>query len=182
MREEKLRELLNKLADATTEPVRPDLDEDIRHQIPHRLVRHRVNWNTISIIIDLRLSRSVAAAVIIITIFLWASFLGGWNTSPDQMYEDSKLLIQYGLAGENAGRADVLASLEKFHKHLADRGRTVTYYGQSADPDDRNIVLMHWKLPDGRYRVIFNDLSARSICPATLIRLQTYMLEKQMER
>jgi len=181
MREDKLRELLNKLGDFTVEPVRPDLDEDIRHQIPHRLVRHRVSWNTFSIIIDLRLSRSVAAAVIIITMFLWASFLGGWNGSADQMYQDSLLLLKYGLAGKDVGRAEAMQSLEKFHKMLADQGKTVTFYGKGADPDDNHIILMHWRLPGGRYRVIFNDLSTRTVEPATLIRLQDYMLEKHTQ-
>jgi len=181
MREDKLRELLNMLGDFTVEPVRPDLDEDIKHQIPHRLVRHRVSWNTFSIIIDLRLSRSVAAAAIIITMFLWASFLGGWSGSADQMYQDSLLLLKYGLAGENVGRAEALQSLDNFHKMLVDQGKAVTFYGDGADADDNHIILMHWILPDGKYRVIFNDLSSKTVAPATLITLQAYMLEKHKQ-
>ena len=181
MRDQRLKELLSELADFTTEAVRADLDEDIRHQIPFRLVRHKVHWNTFRIIIDLRLSRSVAAAVIIISISLWASFLGAWNTSPDQVYQDSKLLIKYGLAGEDVGRDDVLASLEDFYKHLAGRGTDVTYYGNSTDPDNNYAVLMHWRLPDGRYRVIFDDLSSKTVSPAVVITLQAYMLKKHLE-
>jgi len=160
MRDERLQDMLRRLADFTTEPVRANLDEDIRHQIPHRLVRHRVNWHTVSIIIDLRLSRSVAAAVVIITMFLWVNFLGGWHTSADKMLQDSKLLIRYGLAGENVGREETISSLEDFHKILANQGRPV---------------------PDGGYRVIFNDLSCRTVTPDTLILLQARMVEKKME-
>ena len=182
MREEKLKELLNRLGDFTAEAVRADLDEDIRHQIPQRLVRHRVNWNTFSIIIDLRVSRSVAAAVIIVTMLLWASFLGAWNGSADQMYQDSLLLLKYGLSGEKIGRSDALASIENLHKILAEQGKTVTYYGKEADAEDNHIILMHWVLPDGRYRVIFNDLSIRTVAAPTLILLQDYMLEKELKR
>lgn len=181
MRNEKLTELLSKLAKFTTEPVREDLDEDIRHQIPYRLVRHKVNWNTFSVIIDLRLSRSVAAAVIIISVSVWASFLGAWSTSPNQVFQDSKLLMKYGWDGEKAGRGEVLASLEEFYMHLAERGEKVTYYGKSADGDDDYAVLMHWKLPDGKHRVIFNDLTTMVVSPDTVIKLQAYMLKKHLD-
>jgi len=182
MRDDRLRNLLGKLADFTTEPVRDGLDEDIRHQIPYRLVRHSVTWNTFRIIIDLRLSRSVAAAVIIISISVWAAFLGAWSTSADQVLQDSKLLIQYGLSGKNVGRAEVLASLEDFCKQLAWRAKGVTYYGRSADPDDSYAILMHWRLPDGKYRVIFNDLTTKTVSPEVLVTLQSYMLGKHLEQ
>jgi len=181
MRDERLKELLTKLADFTAEPVRQDLDEDIRHQIPYRLVRHKVNWHTFRIMIDLRLSRSVAAAVIIISISLWATFLGAWSTSPNQVIEDGRLLMKYGWDGEKAGRGEVLKSLEDFCEHLAEQGEKVTYYGKIAEPDDDYAVLMHWKLPDGNHRVIFNDLTTMVVSPDTLIRLQTYMLKKHLE-
>lgn len=182
MREDKLTELLTKLADLTNEPVRPDLAEDIRRQIPQRLIRHKVNWNTFSIIVDLRLSRSVAAAVIIITLFFWGTFLGAWNTTAGQIYQDSKLLIGYGFAGENIGRSDVLASLETLQKQLSEQGRRAVFYGEGVDSDDAYSVLMHWKLPDDQYRVVFNDLSVRTVSPAVLIRLQAYMLEQRADR
>jgi hypothetical protein len=182
MRDERLKNLLGKLAEFTTEPVREDFDEDIRHQIPYRLVRHNVTWNTFRIMIDLRLSRSVAAAVIIISISVWASFLGAWNTSADQVIEDSKLLIKYGLAGKNTGRAEVLASLEDFCRHMSGRAKEVTYYGKSANPDDSYAVLMHWKLPDGKYRVVFNDLTTRTVSPEVLVTLQAYMLREHLEQ
>ena len=182
MRHERLQDLLSKMADFTTEPVRDGLDEDIRHQIPYRLVRHKVTWNTFRIMIDLRLSRSVAAAVMIISIAVWASFLGAWSTSPNEVFQDSKLLIQYGLAGENVGREDVLTGLEDFYKLMAGRNTDLTYYGKNAETDDSYAVLMHWKLPDGKYRVIFNDLSTRTVSPEVIITLQAYMLKKHLEQ
>ena len=75
----------------------------------------------------------------------------------------------------------MLAGLASFYEDLTKQGRDVTFYGESVDPDDRNTVLMHWKLSNGRYRIIFNDMSARTVSPAALIRLQDRMLKKQME-
>ncbi|MBN2136867.1 MAG: hypothetical protein JW720_03595 [Sedimentisphaerales bacterium] len=182
MRDEKLKELLNNLGDFTAEPVRTGLEDEIRRQIPYRLVRHRVTWNSFRIMIDLRLSRSVAAAVIIISISLWASLLAAWHTSADQIFADGKLLIKYSIAGQNAERQDTLASMEAFSRQLADRGADVTYYGETADPDNPYALLMHWRLPDGRYRVIFNDLSSKTVSPAVVITLQAYMLNQQPEK
>ncbi len=182
MRDEQLQELLGRLAEYTAEPAPAGLAENIRQQIPTRLVRHRINWETVNIIIDLRLNRSVAAAIIVLAMLLWASFLSGWYAGPEAVYQDSKLLLKYSIAGEKIGRSEVLASLEDFYKQLARQGKEVSYYGPPADLDDRNLLLMHWKLPDGNYRVIFNDLSSRIVTPAVLIRLQAYMLERQMGR
>lgn len=181
MRDEKLKKLLSKLADFTAEPVPDGLDEDIRHHIPYRLVRHKVNWHTFRIMIDLRLSRSVAAAVIIVSISVWATFLGAWSTSPNQILQDSKLLMKCGWDGEKAGRGEVLQSLEDFCAYLAEQGEKVTYYGRDTDPDNDYAILMHWKLSDGQHRVIFNDLSTMVVPPDTLIKLQTYMLKKHLE-
>ena len=83
MKEEKFKELLNELGRYTTEEVRPDLCEEIKQNIPSRLPRHKINWDTISIIIDFRLSRSIAAAVIIIAIALSISI---WDKSIPTAY------------------------------------------------------------------------------------------------
>ena len=98
MREEKLKELLNELADATVEPVRPGLTEDIKRQIPQRLRPHRGGMDTINIIIDLRINKLAAAAAIIITVALCANFLGGQGPAGEGIYQDSKLLAKYWLS------------------------------------------------------------------------------------
>ena len=43
MKEERLQKLLNGLAKATEEPVRPGLAEDIKDQIPHRFEDKQIN-------------------------------------------------------------------------------------------------------------------------------------------
>jgi hypothetical protein len=73
----------------------------------------------------------------------------------------------------------MLASLSKFYESLIQQGREVVYYGGPTNPADKYAVVMHWKLPDGRYGVIFGDLTARTISPDTLIRLQASMLREK---
>jgi len=180
MREDELKQALHQLARLTDEPVRPELAEEIRHQIPRRLVRHRVNWNSVGIIIDLRLSRAVAAAAIIVVMLVWGTFLGGWNTSAGQVYKDSVLLLKYGIAGEKTSREQVTAGLEDLRARLARQGKTVTFYGPSGDRDDKYLILMYWPTADDQYRVILNDLSVWTVSPKVLVQLQAYMLNKHL--
>ena len=179
MSEEKLGKLLNELADRTPGPVRPGLNEDIKHQIPQQLIPHRGGMDTVNIIINLRISKLAAVAAIIITMLLWASFFGERESTGDGIYQESKLLIKYCLGGADASRSEVLAGMSKLYQYLADQGKDVAYYGDSIDPDDSNAVLMQWKLSNGEYRVILGDLRTKTVSAEELIKLQTRMLQKQ---
>jgi len=180
MTEEKLKELLNELTDATAEPVRPGLNEDIKRRIPQPLMPHRGGWDTINIIIDLRVSKLAAAAVITLTTILLANFFGSRNSTGTDIYEDGKLLIEYIFrGGEQTHRSDVLAGLSKLQEALAQQGREFVYYDNKPDTEDMYAVVMYRKLPDGRYRVIFGDLTTKTVSADTLIMLQTRMLQKK---
>lgn len=175
--QEKLPKLLNELADATAaEPVADGLAEDIKQQIPHRLAAHRGGMNTVNIMIDLRISKLAAAAVIIITMFLCASFLGGWDSTGGGIYQESKTLVRYLLG--DAGKGDVLAGRTRY-EYLASQGKDIVYYGDSIDSADKDAVLMHLKLSDGKYKVIFADLRTEVVTAEELIKLQAQMLQKK---
>ena len=102
-KEQELKELLNQLSDATTEPVPPALGEDIKRQIPHRLSHHRAGMDTINIIIHLRINKLAAAAAIIITIIFCATFLGGRDSTGGGVLKDSMLFIKYWAIGTFCG-------------------------------------------------------------------------------
>ena len=183
MKEEKLVKLLNELTERTTEPVRPGLAEEIKHHIPEKLAPHRVGMDTINIIIDLRISKLAAAAVIIITMILLANFFGGrGSTSDGGIYQNSKLLIEYCLSGSDADRSGVLAGASKLYEHLVGKGEEVVYYGDSIEAGDSNAVLMQWRISDGEYRVIFGDLRTKTVGGEELIKLQARMLQKKVKR
>jgi hypothetical protein len=173
-KEEELKELLNELAQKTTEPVRPGLAADIKHQIPYRLLHHRGGIDTINIIIDLRINKLAAAAAIIMTIIFCAAFLGGRDSTGGNVLKDSMLLIKYwGGVAENSVSTGRLK-----YEHLLDRGEDVVWYGDLLNPKDRNAVLMQRKLPDGKYEVMFVNGHQKQVTADELIKLLSEMLHK----
>jgi len=175
MKEEQIHELLNELGRRATEPVRPDLGEEIKQRIPHRLSRHKIGWDTVNIIIDLRLSKSVAAAVIIITMILLLNLFGARDSTGGGIIKDSMLLIKYwGGSGE-----DHVSITRSKYEHLLDRGENVIWYGHSIDVKDANAVLMQRKLPDGEYELTFADGNEKQVNSEQLVKLLTRMLEKR---
>jgi len=61
---------------------------------------------------------------------------------------------------------------------LLHKGKDVVYYGDSIDPDNSDALLLRWKLSEGKYKVIFGDLSAKTVTAEELIELQAQMLRK----
>lgn len=176
MRNEKLARLLNELTQRPAEPVRADLAEDIKQQIPQQLIPHSAA-DTISIIIDLRVSKLAVAAVIIITMVLCAHFFGSINSTGGGIYQDGGMLVRYFLG--DVGKSGMQAGASRFYEYLVHQGREVVYYADSIGPADSNAVLIHWKLPNGRYGVVFGDLHEREVSAEELIKLQARMLQKK---
>jgi hypothetical protein len=179
MNEEKLEKLLNELAEATEETAPLYLAEEIKHQIPQRLLPHRGGMNSINIIIDLRISKLAAAAAIIVAMILFASFFGGQSQDGDGIYQSGKMLLKYCFGGTYTGGDAILATARLKYEHLTQTGKDVVYYGDSVDSRDSNAVLIQWKLSDNEYRVVFGDLREATVSAEELIRLQSRMLQKR---
>jgi len=175
MKEEQIKKLLNELGPRITEPVRPGLGEEIKQRIPHKLSRHKIGWDTVNIIIDLRLSKSVAAAAIIITMILLLNLFGGRELTGGGIIKDGMLLIKYwGGSGE-----DQVSIYRSRYEHMLDRGENVIWYGYSIDVKDANSVLMQRKLPDGKYQLTFVDGHEKQVNSEQLVELLTRMLERR---
>ncbi|MBN1393267.1 MAG: hypothetical protein JW947_10760 [Sedimentisphaerales bacterium] len=174
MSEEKLEKMLNELVEATSEPAPSYLSEEIKRQIPRDLSQHRVGLGNISIIINLRVSKLAAAAAIVITLILFANFFWGRGQESGGILRSGKLLVEY-LGGPD--RSNVLAAKSRY-EYLAQTGKAVVYYGDIVDPRDTSAVLIQWKLPDGRYRVVFGDLREETVSAEDIILLQARMLRK----
>ena len=174
MEKEGLKELLNELAGVTAEQVRPGFNEEIKRQIPQQLSPHKGGTDTIHIVINLRISKLAAAAVIIITILLCASLFGGRDWISEGIVDG----VRDSLAWLGASRADVLAVRSKY-EDLIRQGKHVVYYGDSIDPGDNSAILMQLKLPDGKYRVVFGDGSTTIVNAEELIELLSRMLQKR---
>ncbi len=174
-KEQDLKELLNQLSDATTEPVPLALGEDIKRQIPHKLSHHRAGMDTINIMIHLRINKLAAAVAIIITIIFCATFLGGANSTGGGVLQDSMLFIKYWATAETAN----ISAVKSRYDRLLGRGEDVVWYGDRITIKDSSTVLMQRKLPDGMYEVMFIDGHEKQVTAEELIPLLTKMLQKK---
>jgi hypothetical protein len=180
----KITELLSGWSRKLTESVRPGLAQEIKQRIPDRLAPHGIG--TINIVIDLRASRIAVAAAILIGLAVLAGVVGS-RGGIFQAYRDSKLFVKYALVGEDAYRGESLGDLMNLRDNLMSQGREVTYYGDRGGPKDGMTILMQWKIADAndpngtagtKYGIVMGDFSAQTVTPATLIRLQSRMLQR----
>jgi len=175
---EEIENLLAKLTDATAEAVRPGLAGDIKQQIPPRLALHKSGTNTINIMVDLRVSKFAAAAVIIIAMALMAHFFGNGDFSGN-MYQDGRAIVKHFFGGD-AEEANLWSAVSEFYGHLSSKGMNAVFYDGSIG--QKEAVLMYWRLADGDYKVIFGDLSAKTVNAEELISLQSQMLQKYRKK
>jgi hypothetical protein len=177
MREEQLKKSLSELAKETTETIRTGLAEDIKQHIPRPLNTHKRGMDTINIIIDLRINKLAAAAIIIMTMILLASFFSGRGSPGNNIYQDSKMLIAYFL--QNHAEKSELLAVKSRYEHLLGKGEQAVYYGDNAKLNDYSTVLLQWKLPDGNFKVITGDLQEKIVSAEQLIELLSNMLQKK---
>ena len=175
MKEEQINELLNELGRRATEPVRPGLGEEIKQRIPHRLSRHKIGWDTVNIIIDLRLSKSVAAAAIIVTMILLLNLFGGRDFTSGGLFKDGMLLINYWRGADE----DHVSIARTKYEHLLDRGESVIWYGDSIDVKDANSVLIQHKLLNSKYELTFVDGHKKQVNSEQLVKVLARMLENR---
>lgn len=74
--------------------------------------------------------------------------------------------------GEVIQKIMPLMSLWAFYGILAEQKREPAYYGDAVTPETPHAVLLRWKLDDGRYRVVFGDLSATDVSAEELAVLE----------
>ncbi len=179
MKDERIEKLLYELADAASEQPRAELAEDIKNRIPQQLSHLKKKMDTVNIIIDLRVNKLAAAAVIIVSMILLANIFSGKDTGGAGLLQESKLLIRYFLAKDNDRTGDVLPEMSNIYKTLIEEGKEAVYYGGMVSAADGNSVLMHWKLADDKYRVIFTDSRIKTVNADELIKLQVEMLQNK---
>lgn len=175
MDEKNIHGLLTELGRRLIEPVHPTLGEEIKQRIPHRLARHKIGWDTVNIIIDLRLSKSVAAAAIVLAMILLLNLFGGRDSSVRGIVQDGILVVKYW----GGGTKNDISVLRSKYEYLLRRGEDVTWYGESIDPKDGLAVLMHHRLSNGNYMITFVDGREREVNSEALVKLLARMLQKK---
>lgn len=177
MNEEKLKNLLKELAESGSEPVRPGLAEDIKHQIPSGLAAHGRAMNTVNIIVDLRINKLVAAAVIIAAMIFMANFFTSRYSGDGNIFQESRVFLRYLLGSDK----DRTATVRSRYELLAKEGLDVVFYGPGVDVKDSNSILLHWKVSDGKYKVLLADFREKEVSAEELIKLQAQMLQKKTQ-
>ncbi|HSV98918.1 MAG TPA: hypothetical protein VLI39_02010 [Sedimentisphaerales bacterium] len=180
MATQRIEDLLKTLARQGIERTRPGLAQEIKDRIPRRLIPTRADL--IGLIAHLRINRFAAAATILVAFLVVGGVLGGREAIGKQMFEDSRLLLQYTLGGQNVSRSKLLESLMRFRDDMAAQGREVVYYGDQTNSSGRYAIVMYWKLSDDKYGVVLGDLSVRTVSGEMLIRLQSHMLQGEAKK
>ena len=177
MEEKNLEQLLNELAEATVERADTSLSENIKHHIPGKLTPNKLGMDTINIMIDLRIGKLAAAAIIILTMALCFSFFGSSDSMGGGIFQDGKLLAKHWLRSGSQERLS--ESIAETYEYLLSRKEEVVYYEDSFNLSGHDAILMHWKHSENEYKVIFSDLRIKTVSADELIKLQSQMLLKK---
>ncbi len=175
MNKDRLENLLKKLSDQSCEKPNPGLCDKIKEDIPENLRSHKVG-NTFNIIIDLRISKWAAAAAIVLAFLFLFNVFGYKDFKEDGLLKNGEMLFSYVFKGKEAIKADD-ARLKTNYNYLVKQGKEVVFYGDKLKQINADTVLMHWKIKDGEYMVLFGDFSKEKVSAEELIDLQGEMID-----
>ena len=150
----------------------------IKSQIPEH-GSNRKGFDTINIMVHLRINPITATLVILFTILVSLFLFGGYKHTDGGLYDDLKTLFEF-LPGADAKQVEIFKSLEHFRSHLQSKGIEAVFLGDIIQrrENDPSAVLMYWKLSEGQYRIIFADLHVSQAGSDELIRLLSSMIQE----
>jgi hypothetical protein len=178
MEQDKLENLLNKLSEKTREDARPGLATQIKGAIPNNLGEHKSGLNNVRIIIDLRINKLTAAAAIIFTFFLCIVFLNAQNGEGNGVIQDIRGITQYLFQTNKDTQLAEFAKVAGEGRLTEMQIKEIVYYGDFGNSAGADTLLMHWKLDEDKYRVVFSDFRTELVDGPELIKLQANMLKK----
>ena len=59
-----------------------------------------------------------------------------------------------------------------YYERLAKENKDVTYYGDKVTVEDTNKVLIRWRISNNEYRVIFGNLTTKTVNSEQLAKLE----------
>jgi len=81
----------------------------------------------------------------------------------------------------DVNRAVSLEMSIRFYAGLVIEGKDPAYYGSKVTAEFPHAVLMRWKIEDGKYRIIFGDLTARDVSAGELAQLEAMPLNTKLK-
>jgi hypothetical protein len=175
MNREKIETMLEKLGRATEGCAAGELGAKIKGQIPEDLRPHRKGMDSINIIIDLRVGRLAAAAAILGAAVLFGALFGG-RDPVRTLYQDGKVLVEYITGANKPTLAGLSARIAATDPETGDEKGFL--YGERRRSQDSNDLLMHWRLDQDRYRVVFIDMRTDTVNSEELIKIQSRMIRR----
>jgi hypothetical protein len=95
-----------------------------------------------------------------------------WGTTEDLCKMLGLVKFPAGEKEGNAGKAEKAYRGFEQVSHIDYYNPDFAYYGTTVKPNDKEKVLLRWKLDDGRYEVIFGDLRAETVMAEQLHSLE----------
>lgn len=89
-------------------------------------------------------------------IFFVGGFLIG-NYFDHEQKNDTKSADFNVFSSQGSERNNLLADLEEFHRFLIRSNVETHYYGSGLDPNDKDAILIYWRLTSEDYQVVFSD-------------------------
>lgn len=169
---------LKELAQCVAEPVPAHLGDKIRRNIPARL-HHRWGKDAVNIIIHFRISRFTAVVAILLTLVVCWILFGDTGRGDTPLYRE--LIGMDWLPSEEAGHEAVRSAMQTRYRWLVEQGYEAEYYGDIVDFENTYDIILHWRIDEDRYRVIFASLEPRIVTAKELIHLQTTMLKSRAQ-
>ena len=84
-----------------------------------------------------------------------------------------------GLPREIMEKLTKLEMVGQAYSALENGGKDPAYYGDKVTAEFPHAVLLRWKIGEGKYKVVFGDLSIRDVTPDELARLEAAPLNPQ---
>jgi hypothetical protein len=73
---------------------------------------------------------------------------------------------------KKTNEALLIAGPSFHYRMLVGKKKEPVYYGRSVTPEDANAVLLRWKISDSEYRIIFGNLSTKTVTTEGLAELE----------
>jgi hypothetical protein len=100
----------------------------------------------------------------------------------DPKTDAAKALVEMMKAAEAAGDQAAMQEVQQefapitgtalFHTKLVQEKRDPMYYGDRVGPADADAVLMRWRLDNGKYKVIFGNLSSVEMAYEDMVKIE----------
>jgi len=175
MQNNDIEKMLKDLAVKTSELAPEGLSDRIKEQIPSELKEYKGKFDTVRIIVDIKIGR-LAAAVIIILMIIFCTDIYNRAEYGNTFLGDTKFLFSY-IAGTSM--PNPTGNLEPSESGVFSMGGREVFYCGDDKSGSKDAILMHWEIAEGQHRIVFADQSTKIVSGDELIELLSNALREK---